>query len=116
LFQDSTYANEPVNVFDFSSLDLGKSMFVSEDHTQILMKADNLLQATKHQLLDLQMTMPFEGKQFRVESRLSESSLSRLAHSHYDVTLCLCICSVINLLIIVAGWVRINLIVAEFLI
>jgi hypothetical protein len=116
LFQDSTNANEPVNVFDFSSLDLGKSMFASEDHTQILMQADNLLQATKHQLLDLQMTMPFEGKQFRVENRLSESSLYRLVHSHYNVPLCPYKCCVINLLMVVAGWIRINFIVAIFLI
>jgi hypothetical protein len=116
LFQDSTNTNERVNVFDFSSLDLGKSMFASEDHTQILMQADNLLQATKHQLLDLQMTMPFEGKQFRAENRLSESSLSRLVHSHYNVPLCLNICCVINLVIVVARWIRIHFIVVEFLI
>lgn len=97
-------------------MDLGKSMFASEDHTQILMQADNLLQATKHQLLHLQMTMPFEGKQFRVENRLSESSLSRLVHPHYNVSLCLNLCCVINILIVVAGWIRIHFIVAEFLI
>jgi hypothetical protein len=100
LFQDFANTNKPVNVFDLSSLDLGKCMFASEDHTKILLQADNLLEATKHQLHDLQMTMPFEREQFSFQKRLSESSLSRLVHSLYNVSLCLNICCVINILIV----------------
>jgi hypothetical protein len=89
LFQDSTHANKPVNGFDFSSLDLSKSMFTSEDHTKILMQADNLLHVTKRQLLDLQMAMTYEEEKFQVESNPPTSSFSRLVDLHSSFCMCM---------------------------
>jgi len=63
-------------------LDLSKAMFTSEDHTKILMQADNLLQTTKGQLLDLQMAMKCEEKKFQVENNPTSSSFSRLVDLH----------------------------------
>jgi len=68
LFQDCTSTNKSVNEFDFSSLDLDKPMFSLEDHTMILMKADNLLRTAKCQLLDLQLGITFEEEQSKVNS------------------------------------------------
>jgi hypothetical protein len=105
LFQDSTTANNSVNEFDFPSLDLSKSMFTSEDHTKILTQADNLLQATKCQLLDMQMAMECEEESFQVESNPSTTLLSRLV----DLNANFCVC--MNVLLgsyfkVVAGWIR----------
>jgi hypothetical protein len=88
LFQDSTTANNSVNEFDFSSLDHSKSVFTSEDHTKILMQADNLLQATKRQLFDLQTAMKCEEKMFQVENNPTTSSFSRLVD--LDASFCVC--------------------------
>jgi len=87
LFQDSTTANNSVNDFDFSSLDLSKSVFTSEDQTKILTQADNLLQATKRQLLDLQMAMKCEEIKFQVENNPTTSSFSRLVD--LDASFCI---------------------------
>jgi len=88
LLQDSTPANNSVNEFDFSSLDLNKSMFTSEDHTKILMQADNLLQTTKRQLLDLQMAMKCEEETFQVENNPT-TSFSRLVDLHTSFCMCM---------------------------
>jgi hypothetical protein len=88
-FQDSTAASNSVNEFDFSMVDLSKSMFTSEDHTKILMQADNLLQATKRQLLDLQMAMKYEEEKFKIESNPSTSSFSRLVDLHASCCMCM---------------------------
>lgn len=87
-FQYSTTASNSVNEFDFNMLDLRKSMFTSEDHTKILMQADNLLQATKRQLLDLQVAMKYEEGKFQIESNPSTSSFSRLVDLHASCCVC----------------------------
>jgi hypothetical protein len=88
MLQDSTTADNSVNEFDFSSQDLSKPMFSSEDHTKILMQADNLLQTTKRQLLDLQMAMKCEEENFQVENSPTKSSFSRLV----DLRASFCVC------------------------
>jgi hypothetical protein len=88
LFQDSTNADKPVNEFNFSSLDLSKSVFTSEDHTKILMQADRLLHATKRQLLDLQMVTTCEEEKLKVESNPAALSFSRLVDLHYSFCMC----------------------------
>ena len=89
MFQDSTTVNNSVNEFDFSSQDLSKSVLTSEDQTKILMQADNLLQTTKRQLLDLQMTMKCEEVKFQVENNPTTSSLSRLVDLHTGFCMCM---------------------------
>jgi len=89
LFQDSTTVNNSINEFDFSSLDLSKSVLTSEDHTKILLQADNLVQTTKRQLLDLQMAMKYEEETFQVENNPTTSSLSRLVDLHASFCVCM---------------------------
>jgi hypothetical protein len=89
LFQDSTTTNNSVKKFDFPSLDLSKSMFTSEDHTNILMQADNLLQATKRHLLDMQMAMKCEEEKFQDESNPSTSLFSRLVNLNANFCVCM---------------------------
>jgi len=57
------------------------------------MQADNLLQTTKCQLLDLQMAMKCEEAKFQVENNPSTSSFSRL------VDLCASFCVCMNVLL-----------------
>jgi len=89
LFQDSTTVNNSVNELDFSSLGLSKSALTSEDHTKILLQADNLLQTTKRQLLDLQMAMKCEEENFQVKNNPTTSSLSRLVDLHASFCMCM---------------------------
>jgi hypothetical protein len=86
LFQDFTSTNKTVNEFDFPLLDFDQSMFTSEDHTKILMQADNILQSANHQLLDIQLGMTFEEKLFKVESQSSTPPFSRLVDLCYKVS------------------------------
>ena len=89
MLQDSTTANNSVKEFDFSSLDLSKSVLTSEDHTKILMQADNLLQTTKRQLLDLQIAVKCEEEKFQVENNPTTSSFSRLVDTHASFCMCM---------------------------
>jgi hypothetical protein len=81
LFQDSTN-EKPINEAEFSSLDLSKHVFTSEDDIKILTRAENILQATKRQLTDLQMAMTCEKEEFQVETDPFTLSFSRLADLH----------------------------------
>lgn len=84
LFQDSTSTKKPDDKFDFPSLDLDLPLLTSEDHTKILVQADNLLKVTKLQLLDMQRGIAFEEKQINVQNQPS-IPFSRLVELCYKV-------------------------------